>query len=217
MEHFGEEIEHLLHFLGSNDLETGIASWHLTNYLVFMFIAVVVMLVVTLVARSKASIIPKGRFYNLIELLVEFVRNDVAVANIGPEGTKYFPFLGTVFFFIAINNIIGTLPGGKPGTGTMGVTVALARHRVPHVQLLRHAEEGRRGLHQGDCASRRSRCSVACHLGHRGHLAVRASLHALDSSLRQHVCRAHRARHLFDSDLHRRSSRSSRASRAQAS
>jgi F-type H+-transporting ATPase subunit a len=126
VENFGAEIEHLLHFLGSNDLETGIASWHLTNYLVFLFIAVVVMLVITFVARSKASLIPQGRFYNLIELLVEFVRNDVAVANIGPEGTKYFPFLGTVFFFILINNIIGTLPGGKPGTGTMGVTVALA-------------------------------------------------------------------------------------------
>jgi F-type H+-transporting ATPase subunit a len=126
VENFGAEIEHLLHFLASNDLETGIASWHLTNYLVFLFIAAAVMLVVTLVARSKAGLVPKGRFYNLIELLVEFVRNDVAVANIGPEGTKYFPFLGTVFFFILINNIIGTLPGGKPGTGTMGVTVALA-------------------------------------------------------------------------------------------
>ena len=126
MEKFGEEIEGLLHFLKSNDLEVGIASWHLTNYLVFLFIACIVMLIITLTARSKASLIPKGRFYNLIELMVEFVRNDMAIANIGPDGAKYFPFLGTVFFFILINNIIGTLPGGKPGTGTMGVTVALA-------------------------------------------------------------------------------------------
>jgi len=126
VEKFGEEIEGLLHFLKSNDLEVGIASWHLTNYLVFLFIACIVMLIITLTARSKASLIPKGRFYNLIELMVEFVRNDMAIANIGPDGAKYFPFLGTVFFFILINNIIGTLPGGKPGTGTMGVTVALA-------------------------------------------------------------------------------------------
>ena len=124
MEHFAEEIEHLLHFLSSQSLEG--TPVPLTNYLVFMFVAVVVTLTVLFVARSKAAVIPEGRFYNLIEVLVEFVRNDVAVANIGPEGTKYFPFLGTVFFFIAINNIIGTIPGGKPGTGTMGVTVALA-------------------------------------------------------------------------------------------
>jgi F-type H+-transporting ATPase subunit a len=126
VEKFGEEIEGLLHFLKSNDLEVGIASWHLTNYLVFLAIAIVVLLIVFFVARNMTALIPKGRFYNLIELLVEFVRNDIAVANIGPEGTRYFPFLGTVFFFILINNIIGTIPGGKPGTGTMGVTVALA-------------------------------------------------------------------------------------------
>jgi len=126
VEKFGEEINGLLQFLKSNDLESGIASWHLTNYLVFLFIACVVMLIITIVARSKASLVPKGRFYNLIEMLVDFVRSDIAVANIGPDGKKYFPFLGTVFFFILINNLIGTLPGGKPGTGTMGVTVALA-------------------------------------------------------------------------------------------
>jgi F-type H+-transporting ATPase subunit a len=126
VEKFGEEITGLLQFLKSNDLEAGLGAWHLTNYLVFLFIAITILLIVFFTARSKAALVPKGRFYNLIELLVEFVRNDVAVANIGPEGKKYFPFLGTVFFFILINNLVGTLPGGKPGTGTMGVTVALA-------------------------------------------------------------------------------------------
>jgi F-type H+-transporting ATPase subunit a len=126
VEKFGEEITGLLQFLKSNDLQAGFGAWHLTNYLVFLFIAISILLIVFFTARSKAALIPKGRFYNLIELLVEFVRNDVAVANIGPEGKKYFPFLGTVFFFILINNLVGTLPGGKPGTGTMGVTVALA-------------------------------------------------------------------------------------------
>jgi F-type H+-transporting ATPase subunit a len=126
VEKFGEEITGLLHFLQSNDLQAGVSSWHLTNYLVFLFIAIVVLLVVFFVARSKTGLVPEGRFYNLIELLVDFVRSDVAVANIGPEGKKYFPFLGTVFFFILINNLLGTVPGFKPGTGTMGVTVALA-------------------------------------------------------------------------------------------
>lgn len=126
MEHFGEEIEHLLEFLSSQNLEAGFGSWHLTNYLVFLFIAIAVLLVILFTARSKAALVPKGRFYNLIELLVDFVRSDVAVANIGPDGKKYFPFLGTVFFFILINNLVGVVPSGKPGTGTMGVTVALA-------------------------------------------------------------------------------------------
>ena len=123
MEHFGEEIVGLLDFLKSHDVSS---TYHLTNYTIFLTIGVVLLLVVLLAARTKAALVPKGRFYNLIELLVEFVRNDLAVANIGHDGAKYFPFLGTVFFFVLINNLIGTIPGAKPGTGTMGVTVALA-------------------------------------------------------------------------------------------
>jgi F-type H+-transporting ATPase subunit a len=123
VEHFAEEINGLLDFLKSHDVST---TYHLTNYTFYLGIGTVLLLVVLLVARAKVAFYPKGRFYNLIELLVEFVRNDLAVANIGPDGAKYFPFLGTVFFFILMNNLIGTIPGAKPGTGTMGVTVALA-------------------------------------------------------------------------------------------
>jgi F-type H+-transporting ATPase subunit a len=123
VEHFGEEIEGLLDFLKSHEVSS---TLHLTNYIVFLAIGTVVVLAILLAARAQVKLYPKGRFYNLIEALVEFVRNDVAVANIGPEGAKYFPFLGTVFFFILLNNLIGTIPGSKPGTGTMGVTVALA-------------------------------------------------------------------------------------------
>jgi len=125
VEHFGEEIEHLLEFLTSQDV-VSVSNFPLTNYLIFMMIAIVVMMVIMFAARSQAALVPKGRFYNLVELLAEFIRNDVAVANIGPDGAKYFPFIGTVFFFILINNVLGVIPSFKPGTGTMGVTVALA-------------------------------------------------------------------------------------------
>lgn len=125
MENFGKEIEHLLEFLATQDV-VSVSNFPLSNYLIFMAIAITILLIVMLTARSKAALVPKGRFYNLIEALAEFIRNDVAVANIGPDGAKYFPFIGTVFFFILINNLLGTVPGFKPGTGTMGVTVALA-------------------------------------------------------------------------------------------
>lgn len=125
MEKFGEEINGLLDFLKSHDVVKA-GPLPLTNYIIFLAVAIVLLLIVFFVSRSKAALVPEGRFYNLIELVTEFVRNDVAVANIGPDGAKYFPFIGTVFFFIVINNLIGTIPGFKPGTGTMGVTVALA-------------------------------------------------------------------------------------------
>ena len=123
MEHFGEEITGLLDFLKTHDLP---GTPHITNYVVFLAIGTVLVLAILLAARAKVALKPTSRFYNLIEALVEFVRNDLAIANIGPDGARYFPFLGTVFFFITMNNLIGTIPGMKPGTGTMGVTVALA-------------------------------------------------------------------------------------------
>ena len=103
------------------------------------------------------------------------MRNDVAVANIGPEGTKYFPFLGTVFFFILINNIIGTLPGGKPGTGTMGVTVALALVAFVMFNAAGMQKKGVGGYIKGIVPHGVPGRPVAGHLGHRGHLAARAA------------------------------------------
>lgn len=125
MEKFGEEIAHLLEFLKTHDL-VSYGGLTLTTYLLFLSIGMVLFFIVMFIARRRAALVPEGRFYNMIEAIVEFVRNDVAIANIGHDGKKYFPFIGTVFFFILINNLIGTIPGGKPGTGTMGVTVALA-------------------------------------------------------------------------------------------
>ena len=125
MEKLGEEVNHLLDSLLSKPMVgTELATF--TNYLFFFVIGAVILLSVMFYAKRKAALVPEGRFYNMVEAGVEFIRNDVAVEIIGPEGRKYFPFIGTVFFFILIQNLIGLVPGSKPGTGTMGVSVALA-------------------------------------------------------------------------------------------
>jgi F-type H+-transporting ATPase subunit a len=145
VEHFAEEINGLLDFLKTHD----VTSFHLTNYVVFLAIGTVLLLVILLAARSQVKLYPTGRFYNLIELLVEFVRNDLAVANIGPDGARYFPFLGTVFFFIVLNNLIGVIPGMKPGTGTMGVTVALALYAFIYFNVAGMQKRGVGGYIKG--------------------------------------------------------------------
>ena len=61
---------------------------------------------------------PKGK-QNLVEVLVAFVRDEVAKAN------KYLPYLLTVFFFILINNVIGLIPGTANVTGNIAFTVVL--------------------------------------------------------------------------------------------
>jgi F-type H+-transporting ATPase subunit a len=97
----------------------------LTNYMFWLLVAFVATLVFFVVARSRVSLVPKG-IANVAEAAVEFVRDGICVDVIGPEGKKYFPFVATAFFFILFNNVIGLIPGAKPGTGTMGTTVTWA-------------------------------------------------------------------------------------------
>jgi len=72
---------------------------------------------------------PHG-FFNALELVVLFVRDDIAYASLGKKhGDKFMPFLMTVFFFIFINNLLGLVPifpGGANLTGNIAVTCVLA-------------------------------------------------------------------------------------------
>lgn len=79
-------------------------------------------------ARSykKNNSIPTGvgRF---LEPLVLFIRDDIAIPNIGEKKyKKYMSFLLTVFFFIWFLNLLGMTPIGVNVTGNIAITFALA-------------------------------------------------------------------------------------------
>ena len=120
-----QEIDHLVSEFFAPAMY-GNEIFGLTQYIFWMLVAVVLLLIIIFAAKRRVSLVPKGRFVNAIEFAVEFVRNDVVMATIGPKGAKHVPFLLSLFFFIAICNIVGIIPGCKHGTGTIGVTAALA-------------------------------------------------------------------------------------------
>jgi F-type H+-transporting ATPase subunit a len=73
---------------------------------------------------------PKG-IQSFLEPVVLFVRDDIAVPNIGEHRyEKYMPYLLSVFFFILINNIMGLIPFPPPFganvTGNIALTFVLA-------------------------------------------------------------------------------------------
>ena len=122
---FGEEINEVVHdFLPRFMFGGGQAG--LTQYIFWMCIAIIIMLIVVFAARKREALVPRGRFLNGVEYVVEYVRNDVIKGNLGHTADKHGPFLLTMFFFILFNNLVGVIPGCKPGTGTIGVTFALA-------------------------------------------------------------------------------------------
>ena len=78
--------------------------------------------------RSRQGQAPTG-MTNALEPLVLFLRDEIAIPNIGKEkADKFLPFLLTVFFFIFFANLLGLVPfiGGFNVTGTLGITMVLA-------------------------------------------------------------------------------------------
>jgi F-type H+-transporting ATPase subunit a len=78
--------------------------------------------------RSRPGQAPTG-LTNAMEPLVLFLRDEIAIPNIGAKkADKFLPFLLSVFFFIFFANLLGLIPfiGGFNVTGTLGITMVLA-------------------------------------------------------------------------------------------
>ena len=68
---------------------------------------------------------PKG-FATGIESMVLYIRQEVALPNLGDHGEKYVPFVLTLFWFILFANVLGLIPYGSTATGNISVTATLA-------------------------------------------------------------------------------------------
>jgi len=126
------------------ELPFGLGEWHLpgpwkvggidlspTKHVVFMILAAFLVFVTMWYAgrqierRHREGKGPRG-LGAAVEALVLWVRNDVAVANIGHGGERFAPYVLTLFFFILYCNLLGLLPWGSAATGNIAVTAALA-------------------------------------------------------------------------------------------
>lgn len=99
-----------------------------TKAVLSMWIAMALLAALLFFGRGRdQNGVPRGALANLIEALVLFVRDDIAVANIGKEeGPKYTPYLASVFFFVMTVNYLGLIPGFFTATGVLGTTIALS-------------------------------------------------------------------------------------------
>jgi F-type H+-transporting ATPase subunit a len=97
----------------------------ITKHLVWMWIDALVLVVVMLIWRPKSQT-PRGGQMAL-EMLVLFVRDELAKANIGEaEYKRYVPYLCSAFFFILTMNLFGLVPYTATPTGNLAVTAGLA-------------------------------------------------------------------------------------------
>jgi F-type H+-transporting ATPase subunit a len=105
----------------------------MTKTVVAMLSAAIIGLILFLsLARSykKTGIShPKG-IQSFLEPVILFIRDDIAIPNLGHKYEKYMPYLLTAFFFILINNLMGLIPAPPPFggnvTGNIAITFFLA-------------------------------------------------------------------------------------------
>lgn len=101
----------------------------LTSYLVWYLIAGVLLIALGMTFKKRCSSedhIPRGPFVNAMEYLVDFVRDDICRGTLGDTWQAHFPFLATLFLMILLCNLVGLLPTWKAGSGSMGMTLAIA-------------------------------------------------------------------------------------------
>jgi len=118
--------------LGSFNLDLSI-----TNKVLMMMIAAMLLIItLTIAARSNTrKKIPSG-LGNFIEMIMVFLRDEVVVPSMGNIGTKYLPFFFTLFFFILTSNFLGLIPFMSTPTGSISITAGLAIITFIMTQLL---------------------------------------------------------------------------------
>jgi F-type H+-transporting ATPase subunit a len=120
-------------------------TFHLNATIVFTW---VVMAVLTISAWFVTRHLVTGpaltRRQNILEVLVLTLRDqirDVSQQEPGP----FLPFVGTLFVFIAVSNLLAIIPGYLPPTSSLSTTTALAICVFVAVPIFGVTERGVRG------------------------------------------------------------------------
>ena len=127
MHHISNSEVHLpawLHFLQPTFEALGI-----TKAVLMMLIAsaILIILMGAFLRRPGAGREAPRGMANALEALVVFVRDEIAIGNMGEKwGRRFTPFLLTLFFFILTCNLLGMVPGGFTATSNLNVTGPLA-------------------------------------------------------------------------------------------
>lgn len=106
--------------------ESGFA---ISRFMVLEVVAAVIIafLFIRLAGQIKDGRLPKGKISHLLEVILVYMKDQVAKPAIGGHDyERFLPVLWTMFFFILGLNLLGMVPWAGSATGSFGVTLALA-------------------------------------------------------------------------------------------
>jgi F-type H+-transporting ATPase subunit a len=94
-----------------------------------------------LITRKLTSTGPLTKGQNLLEVLVSMINDQIKEVS-GKDPGQFLPFVGTLFIFIALSNILSIVPGYIPPTGSLSTTAALALSVLIAVPIFGIANQG---------------------------------------------------------------------------
>ena len=94
--------------------------------IIFTWVVMVILIFISWLATRSLTIGPKiSRWQNFLEVIVGYMRQQVKeITQQNPD--PFIPFLGTLFLFISVSNLLAIVPGYQPPTGSLSTTSALA-------------------------------------------------------------------------------------------
>jgi len=116
-----------LHLFGNLDISV-------TNSTVFMLIGTGTFYWIYLLNVEEGPLVP-GRWQSVIEITYENML-EMVKDNIGEDGMKFFPFIFTLFTFIAMMNMYGIVPYTFTPTSHFAVTIGMSLSIFVGVSIL---------------------------------------------------------------------------------
>ncbi len=104
-------------------------NFKLTKFMVLEVIVAFILCVlfIRLAQRMRGGGRPQGKMWNMLEAVLVYLRDFVAVPAIGShDANRFLPIIWTVFFFVLGCNLMGMIPWMGSPTAALGVTAALA-------------------------------------------------------------------------------------------
>ncbi len=120
----------------------------ITNHVVMLWLAAIFLLAMFVFSLKPAKKVQTG-FGALLEMLVIYIRDEVAIANMGEkEGRRFTPFLVSAFFFVLVSNLMGLVPLFSTSTANINVTAGLALTTFGATQYFGIKEQGLFGYYK---------------------------------------------------------------------
>ncbi len=110
--------------------------------ILYTWIVMALLTIGSWVVTRKLSTGPQiSRWQNLVEIVVTTLRQQIR--QIGERDPRpYLAFVGTLFLFIALSNLLAVVPGFEPPTASLSTTTALALCVFVAVPFFSIAEQG---------------------------------------------------------------------------